>query len=214
MPRTMPRFDRVLHNHAQLAVAIIRAGEIAYSSGTHTVRSAWSVTALEALYELAFLRVFSSWETCLEAVFYRSLCGYASTSGQETLLNGTHYRSLAAAEQAVLGPKKTFVLWHDPKQVIKRCKGFIVSGPCVQESVIASNLARLEHLSFTRHRIVHDQSDAKNKFDAATLAITGRTYPASRPGQFLRDWDSSSSPSKRWIEVAVTELTALIRQMV
>ena len=214
MPRRMPPFDRVLLGHANTAVAIARAGEFAHTAGSPTVRREWSTVKLEALYELAFLRVFAAWEMCLEAVFYRSLCGYASAAGQETLVNGTYYPSLKTAEAAVLGPKKSYLLWHEPQQVINRCRGYIASGPCVQETTIASNLARLGHLAATRHRIVHHQDDAKKKFDNATLAFTGRTYAASRPGKFLRDWDTSRIPNRRWLEVTVAELAALTRQMV
>jgi hypothetical protein len=211
----MPPFDRVLLSHAKSAVAIVRAGEIAHSSGTPVVRKEWSVVKLEALYELAFLRVFAAWEICLESLFYRSLCGYASSAGQETLVGGrAYFTSLASAELVVLGSKRTYMLWHDPQQVINRCKGYIASGPCLQEITIASNLSRLVQLSATRHRIVHNQTDAKKKFDSATLAITGRTYAASRPGKFLRDWDPSTSPPRRWLEVVVAELSALTRQMV
>ena len=65
-----------------------------------------------------------------------------------------------------------------------------------------------------RHRIVHDQIDAKNKFDIATLQIAGRTYPASRPGRFLRDWDRSATPPRRWIEVLIADLIQLMHQLV
>jgi hypothetical protein len=216
MPRRMPRFDRQLLAQAQTAVAIARAGETAHLSGTALVRAAWSTPKLEALYELAFLRVFAGWEACLEAVFYRSLCGYASSAGQETLLSGAYYPSVAAAEAAVLGTR-SFVLWHNPNAVVARCQQFIRSGrgyPSLQEITISSNLTRLVHLASARHRIVHDQADAKRKFDDAALHFAGRTYPASRPGKFLRDWDRSTAPARRWLEVTISDLTGLASQIV
>ena len=212
----MPRFDRKLSDQAQLAVAIVRAGEIAHVSGGPTIRKEWNTIRLEALYELAYLRVFAAWEMCLEAIFYRSLCGYASAAGQEQLISGSYYPSLAAAEAAVLGRHK-YVLWHNPQKVIERCQGYIRSGtgcPSVQELTISSNLARLEHLASTRHRIVHDQIDAKLKFDAATLHIAGRTYRSSRPGKFLRDLDTTKTPPRKWLEVTIMELSSLMCQMV
>ena len=153
---------------------------------------------------------------CLEAIFYRSLCGYASAAGQEQLIRGAYFSNLAAAEGDVLGGN-VFALWHKPQRVIDRCKKYIKSGagcPCVQEVTLTSNLSRLEHLVSMRHRIVHDQKDAKNKFDAATLHIAGRIYRASRPGKFLRDYDRTKTPPQRWLEVAVTELSSLMAQMV
>jgi hypothetical protein len=213
----MPRFDRALSNQAQSALGIVRAGEIAHISGGVAIRREWSAIRLEALYELAYLRVFAAWEVCLEAVFYRSLCGYASAAGQETLARGSYYQNLAAAESAVLSGQ-SYVLWHNPQKVIDRCRKFITSGlpgcPSIQEITISSNLTRLLNLASTRHRIVHDQADAKRKFDTATLQIAGRTYPSSRPGKFLRDWDTSSVPRRRWLEVTIADLTTLTSQIV
>jgi hypothetical protein len=217
MPRRMPRFDLTLARVAQSAIEIVQAGEITHASSAGIIRKQWTAARVEALYELAYLRVFAAWEVCLEAIFYRSLCGYASAAGQETLKSGGYFPNIAAAEAAVLR-KGTYTLWHSPHRVITRCQTFIVSGrpgcPAVQETVVSSHLTRLAHFAATRHRIVHDQSDAKNKFDTATLQIVGRTYAAARPGRFLRDWDASSSPPQRWLEVMTGELTGLAAQMV
>jgi hypothetical protein len=216
MPRQMPRFDRALSAQAQTAIAIVRAGETTRISGGSIGRAQWSRVRLEALYELAYLRVFSAWENCLESIFFRSLCGYASSAGQETLVVGQHYRNLATAEGTVLG-NASFLLWHNPTKVINRCRQHIRSGvpgcPGLQETVISSNVTRLEQLASIRHRIVHDQDDAKQKFDLASLSIAGRIYLASRPGKFLRDWDNSSPP-RRWLDVTIGELVGIAGQMV
>jgi hypothetical protein len=120
---------------------------------------------------------------------------------------------LAAAETAVLG-KQTYKLWHNPDHVIDRCKLFIKSGagfPSIQETVLASNTTRLAYFSYVRHRIVHEQEDAKNKFDGATIALAGQTYSASRPGRFLRD----RSPSgQRWVDAIANELIGIVGQIV
>jgi hypothetical protein len=86
--------------------------------------------------------------------------------------------------------------------------------PALLETIISSNQARLDALAAVRHRIVHDQKDAKMKFDQATLLLVGRTYPASRPGKFLRDSDTGAAPPRKWIETAVIELTGLAGQMI
>jgi hypothetical protein len=39
-------------------------------------------------------------------------------------------------------------------------------------------------------------------------------YHLSRPGKFLRDWDTSTAPRKRWIDVTIDEMTAIIRQLI
>lgn len=219
MPRRMPRFDRQLGEVLSTSKAIVLAGEIAHFSVETRVRKEWTATRLEALYELAYLRVFAAWETYLEAIFYRTLCGYASAAGQETLSTAvSYYPSIAAAEAAVLAiMRKPFLLWHNPRAVVHRCQGFISSAPgcpAVMENTINSNLPRLECFSHTRHRVVHDQNDAKQKFNAATFTLVGKTYQASRPGKFLRDWDTSAPVRRRWIDTIASELLAMTSQLV
>jgi hypothetical protein len=216
MPRVMPRLDLQFSAQATLAVEIVRAGELA-RAGWDKGKQEWKMLRLEALYELAYLRTFAAWESLLEQIFYRSLCGFASSRGQETLVRGlTYYTTIRAAENAALGPKQ-FLLWHNPHQVIRRCQQFIQSGPgclAIQESVVSSAVGKLEFFGAIRHRVVHEQADARVKFDNATLSLAGRIYPASRPGKFLRDIDPSSPTGKKWLEVLVTELSGLASQMV
>lgn len=216
MPRQMPRLDLEFSSQATLALGIVSAGEISRVSSDHSVKKEWTLNRLEALYELAFLRVFATWEMCLEAVFLRSLCGFSSIAGgQEVRVGGLPYcPTLAAAEHAVMGAA-SFLLWHDPAKVAQRCRTHFVSGsPGIQETVITSNLAGLRELAAIRHRIVHvHQKDAKNKFDAATISRSGQTFPVSRPGKFLRAHDSSMPP-RRWLNALIDELVGLAGQIV
>jgi hypothetical protein len=213
----MPRFDQELLWHTQSAAGIGKAGEIAHTTGDRVIRGEWTIRRLEALYELAYLRVFAAWESYLEAVFYRSLCVYASSAGQETLHSGHYFPTLLAAQTAVSGASR-FLLWHNPRSVIQRCQTYIRSGgpgcPALQETTLSSKVSDLVHLAAVRHRIVHDQEDAKRNFDAATVSIVGRTYPGSRPGKFLRDRNTSAIPYRRWFDVLAGDLVALMRQMV
>lgn len=208
MPRRIPRFDKRLLRQAQLAIGIVRAGEIARRTGGPVLRREWTLSKLEALYELAFLRLFVAWEVCLEDVFYRTLCGYASSTGQETLVVGTYYPSLAVAQAAVLPETRRYLLWSDPATVIRRCRQHIASGR--QETTIASHQARLAHFASVRHRIVHGQEHARHNFNLATLAIAGRTYLASSPGRFLRDRHAGVS----YLETILSELHGLAGQIV
>lgn len=213
----MPRFDQQLLFQAQSASDIARAGEITRHAGGTIGRGEWSLVRLEALYELAYLRLFCAWEMCLEAVFLRSLCGYASRVGQEVLIRGQYYPTLADARIAVMGVDG-YMLWHNPIKVAALCHRHIVSRnlgcPALQENVIFSRIARLADLGAIRHRIVHDNNNARRKFNQATLAIAGRTYPASRPGKFLRSRDTSTAHNPRWIDVLMGELVGLASQIV
>src|SRR5581483_10968895 len=110
MPRPMPRFDLRLAAGAHLAAGVVHAGEIVRLAREPVGLREWTINRLEALYELAYLRVFAAWETCQEDVFCRTLCGYVSTAGQEVLVAGAFHPNLAAAEAAMLGGQP-FKLW-------------------------------------------------------------------------------------------------------
>jgi hypothetical protein len=216
----MPRVDLWLSKEAQMGHEIVGSGERA----ALTTRADWSPRKLEFLYELAFLRLFSAWESALESIFLRSLCGYASTAGPETLIIGSHHPTLYAAETAVLasesrpGLTRTYLLWHSTSTIIARCQRHLVARaagtPPIQQGIIASNQARLDSWAAVRHRIVHNQSDSKAKFDRASLMFSGVTYPHSRPGKFLRDVNATRTPPIKWLDTAIQELTGLTRQMV
>jgi hypothetical protein len=215
MPRQMPRFDNVLAAQLRLAEGIVSAGETMRRDGGVMGQKEWTIARLEALHELAFLRVFLCWESCLESVFYRSLCGFSSKVGQEVLLSGSHFRTLASAEASVLNGRR-YLLWHNPGDVVKRCKKYICSGTgyhAVQETILSSHQTRLELIGAIRHRIAHHQTDARNQFDTATLAFAARTYANSQPGRFLRDREIVP-PYRRWMTILSSELISLLSQMV
>ena len=210
----MPRFDLAFANDSRAAVEIVRAAEVVRIRCAMAAKQL-TLPRLEAMYELAYLRAFIAWELCLESVFYRSLLGYASAAGGcEQLVAGKYFRSIDAAGKVVA--PRGYSLWHNPHDVIGRCATYIRSGsprcPAIQEGVIRSSVSRIASFSAIRHRIAHGQHDAKVKFDAATNALHGRTYPASRPGRFLRDINPSSG--SRWLESIVLELGGLAAQIV
>ena len=102
-------------------------------------------------------------------------------------------------------------MWHNPTAVILRSQQFFPASR--HEVVVASSTARLENIAAVRHRIVHGQKDARLNFDNATMRLSGKRYRGARPGRFLRDWDVSSTPSKRWLESIGDELCGLASQI-
>jgi hypothetical protein len=209
----MPTLHMELQRRAFEALALAEVGEIARveaAVGSRTRAGLYPVR-LEALYEMAYLRVFVSWEAFLEQAFLRYLCGYASAHGMATPRPGSAFCStLAQAEASVLNGN-AYVLWHNPAKVIVRCRRFFSVSQL--ERVIASNTSRLEAFAAVRHRIAHAQSDAKAKFDLATMALHGRRYLGSRAGSFLRDRDVSIVPPERWLNRMAQELISLSRQV-
>jgi hypothetical protein len=167
---------------------------------------------IEAAYEMAFLRVFIAWEDLLEQAFIRYLAGYSNSRGRLTPARGITFSANIAASEAQLYGGQQYVLWHSTPKVIARSQRFFLLG--LHEQVCQSNLARLEAFAAIRHRIAHGQDDAKTKFDAATMLLAGKRYYGSRPGSFLREFDASLTPSRRWIEIISNELVGLISQIV
>ena len=175
-----------------MAEGLVTAGETMRAAGGDLGRRHWTPSRIESLYELAFFRVFLCWETCLESLFYRSLCGYASQVGQEVLLTGRHFKSLRTAEAAVLGNKK-YLLWHSPKDVIARCKGYFRSGAgynAVQESVLTSHQTRLEQIVAIRHRTAHHQTDVVAQCPMSTNCRSSNTGSHSVRWQSIGNWQS------------------------
>jgi hypothetical protein len=209
----MPDLAGEFRRRADDALRLAEAGEVARlesARGSRT-RQLLHPTRVEALYELAFLRVFVGWEAFLEQAFLRFLCGYTSLRGISVIAAGVGTpRNLVQAEQAVLGAN-AYVLWHNPNHVVGRARRFFATSSL--ETTILSNTARLEAIASVRHRIAHPQSDARTKFDRATMALAGRRYSGSRPGSFLRDHDPNTLPPVRWLESLTDELHALAQQV-
>lgn len=213
MPRSMPPLAASFQARVRDAIELAEAGEIArYESAPQSLtRRHLHAGRLEALYEMAYLRVFVSWEAFVEQAFLRYLCGYASSSGTATLVPGGSFeRTLSSAEAALLGTRQ-YVLWHKPSTVISRCRRFFATSAI--DVVVSSHTSRLENLASVRHRIAHAQADARSNFDSATMALVGRRYRGSRPGAFLRDWDLGASPPVRWLETLSLELAGLAAQI-
>lgn len=209
----MPDLRAELQRRTFEGLALAQFGEIARleaARGSRT-RAALHPVRLEALYEMAFLRVFVSWEAFLEQAFFRYLCGYASVHGTATPIPGSNFLpTLAQAELAVLNGN-TYVLWHSPAKVVTRCRRFFNASTI--ETIVSSNTSRLEAFAAIRHRIAHAQTDARNKFDAATMSLVGRRYPGARAGAFLRDRDPTASPPERWLDRLAQELISLAHQV-
>jgi hypothetical protein len=207
----MPPLAKALAKQAQEAVQLARAGDIvAALPHGNSARLQWYPARVELLYELAYLRLFVRWEQFLEESFIRYLCGYVSSHPAATSRTGHFFGTLPQARAAMLGGK-TFALWHNPSGVVSRTRSFLVGS--THESVVASNLQRLEAFGAVRHRIAHDQHDGRVKFDRATMILVGRRYRGSRPGRFLRDLDRTVTPPQRWLESVANELCALAVQI-
>lgn len=212
MPRGMPPLASRFAREVDRALSLPRAGELIHDNSPpgSVARSQMRPSRLEALYEMAYLRVFTAWESFLEESFLRYLCGYATRLGVSALLQPA-CKSLADAKIAALAGRH-YVSWADPGDVARRGRRLINNGQ--HESVMMSNTARLEWLAFVRHRVAHRSEYSRFRFDTATMNLAGRRYRGALPGAFLRDWNPGAIPAERWLHALSRELESLAFQIV
>ena len=151
MPRRMPPLATELAADITRALALARLGEVLRAGAVHGAPAMQlHPRRLEALYEMAFLRVFVAWEVFLEQTYYRYLCGYISAVSPHALRQAA-IRNLAAAEVFVLGPHP-YVSWA-PRRTITRARSHIVGS--AHEMVLNSSITRLEWFTTIRNRVAH-----------------------------------------------------------
>lgn len=210
MARRMPRFELRFARDADEALQLAETGERirAGSPSGSVARRELTAHRVEALYETAFLRVFLAWEDFLEESFLRYLCGYRSSLGPQNL-RVTKFPTLDGARIAILGARD-YLVWANPRTVAARSKIFILGG--LHETVLNSNLARLEAFNSIRNRVAHRSEYARKQFDHATVMLVGRRIAASSPGRFLREI-AVPSPPVTWLYNVADELKSLAFQI-
>ena len=210
MPRPMPSLAQTFAESSAAAVAFADGVEAARDRlSALEARQHLPPARLEMAYELAYLRVFVAWEDFLEESMLRYLCGYRALHGQETLVAGNYSPHLTSARARLYGTRD-FLLWHNPRKVIDRAKGYFSGSR--HETVLASCEVRVGHFAAIRHRVAH--AHGGTEFDQATMALAGRRYPGARPGRFLRELAPQLNPPGRRLEAIVAELRGLAFQIV
>ncbi len=213
MPRSMPTLGSTFRRQVDSAILIARAGELARDALPlrSPARGGLAPRRLEAIYEMAYLRIFISWEVFLEECLIRMMCLQESPLYQPVPRNpATRFLSHDAA-RAALYAGKDYLLWYDPKKVIGRSKAWLTSGP--HELVLASQSSDLEWMASVRHRIAHGGEDARRKFDFASMQLAGRRYQGGSAGRFLRDANPGLPVGERWLTTLGDTLANLAVQI-
>jgi hypothetical protein len=208
----MPDFTSDLQKEVNDAIELAKSGERirVEASRVPALKGEMTIRRLELMYEVAFLKMFASWEGFLQDVFLRYLCGYRHRGGQLTPTT-SFSRTLLDARSRVLGTGP-FVLWHNPQSVLRRSRRFFNSGP--HEVVIDSNRVRLSNFSAIRHHIAHEAEDTRSEFDTACMALCGKRFRGGRPGAFLRENFMVGMAPSSWIEEIGRDLCGLAGQIV
>lgn len=207
MPRELPSLDKHFSKQCLRAIKISRNIEFAKVLNGSKI----TIYDLEYAYEIAYLRVFVAWEVFLENVLFRLLAGYTISGNQEPLKEGKSYAKNIGAARTLIQGNRDFVLWHACGKNINRAA--IKFNNSNFEQVLKSAEDDLDMFSAIRHRIAHEQDDARNNFNEATMALCGRRFRAARAGRFLRYINPNSVNGERFLETITTDLENIATQL-
>ena len=218
MARDLRPLVRLLAAQIDEAANLVRAAEAirnAVPIDSHA-RRGFNFRQIEAMYELAYLRIFAAWEVFLEESFLRLMCGFVS-AGHSHPTKAPGPRTIEDARLAVLGGRR-FKPWHDPTVVVDRAAKFFSSVPGVDvphHSVVSSALALIKDFSEIRHHIAHLTDDTRTKYQAATMRLCGARF-GRRAGRFLRSEhiDATTGLRSRWLDRICVDLKALASQFI
>ncbi len=218
MARSLIPLVRVLQAQIDEAVKLVRAAESirnAVPAASHA-RKGFSFRQIEAMYELAYLRIFAAWEVFLEESFLRLMCGFES-GGSTHPTTAPGPRTIHDARLALLAGRR-FKPWHDPAVVVARTGMFFLAVPGVDvphDGVVSSALVLIKDFSDIRHHIAHLTDDTCMKYHAATMRLCGARF-GRRAGRFLRSEhiDVATGLRSRWLDRICIDLKALASQFI
>jgi hypothetical protein len=213
MPRQMPRYDLTFQQEVDGLLTLVDASEALRDDPAHgrSNRTRLTLARLQAIYELAYLKMFTRWEVFLECALLRYLCGYQSRHGWPAIHSRPTYFPTIADADAALKQGRSYLLWHNPQQVIPRSQNHLTA--CPVETILSAGTAQITACSNIRHHIAHAQADARIKFDTATMNFAAQRYPGSNAGLFLRDMNNAVNPPVRYIRHLAQLLCALASQI-
>ncbi len=150
---------------------------------------------LEQIAELAFLMVYSSWETFLEESFARFMCRAPSVSGWRPK-SYVHPRNIEHARDLLIGPKLRYADWTDPQVVIERAE-LIFSGGRPYATPVRAAMQELNDMRTIRNCIAHRSVEARKKFSTLVRARLGVAHRFG-PGRFLLR--QTQTPNQTYLE--------------
>ncbi len=180
-----------------------------HPQGRSQIRIDLTVHRVCLIYELAYLRAFNQWESFLEDTLLRYVCGY-SFAGIVSQPLIAHSPTLAAA-RTLLYANAPYLLWHSPTTAAQRAQNHLHQSN--YETVLTASAQIISDYAGIRHRIAHDQTDAKQKFDVITMNLVGQRFLGSRPGLFLRTKTQFNQQDMRWLERICAELSGIAMQL-
>lgn len=218
MARNLRPLVRLLGTQIDEAANLVHAAEVIRNAApvTSHERRIFSFRQIEAMYELAYFRIFAAWEVFLEESFLRLMCGFEG-AGHIHPTKAPAPRTIQDARLAVLGGRR-FKPWHDPTVVVDRTRVFFFPVPGIDvphDSVVSSALILIKDYGDIRHHIAHLTDDTCTNYHAATMRLCGVRF-GRRAGRFLRSEhiDSATGLRSRWLDRICTDLKGLASQFI
>jgi len=164
---------------------------------------------LQQISELAFLRIFLSWEGFLEDSFIRFMRGASSLSGSRPRsyvkpLNIDHARDF------LIGPKLRYADWSDPQVVVERANLIFAGGKPFATPIQAAT-RELNEMRIIRNCIAHRSVHSREQFGRL---VQNRLGVARRfaPGGFLLT--ASPVPAQTYLDFFSSYISVAAQQIV
>jgi hypothetical protein len=189
---------RDLGTVTQAAVDLARrAVSLHWDDGTGHLERV-GVRRVESIAELAMLRMQLGWETFLEDVFLRYMCGARTAAGFSPILLQPRERTIAGALQTLLGGQ-LFLNWSIVNTLNRAAVQFDASAPFALS--LAAVRTTVVEMNTIRNRIAHSSEFSRNEFRAVVRNHLGYVPRGMSPGRFLLTTiPGSGTPGTRFIE--------------
>jgi hypothetical protein len=137
---------------------------------------------LALIAELAYLKVFLSWERFLEQSFLRYLCGCKDKRIKMRCF--VVFPNLEHASMLVTPEGRRYAEWADASTVRERAKRFFKNGEPYW-SALGQVMQRLDEMRIIRNCIAHQSSHASTRFEGIVRQAIGTVPRGITPGDFL-----------------------------
>ena len=164
----------------------------------------------DSLTELAFFRVFSSWEAFLERTFILYMLGQQAPSGRKTHRFGFPPNESAAYEWVADG--REYANWT-PEHVKPRAKRLFRDGRPF-DPALTSHHNLLFQMKIVRNAIAHESAKARQKFEVLVRNELGALPPDTTVGNFLLTVKPRIAPPQSFLEFYLGEITKLATEIV
>jgi hypothetical protein len=146
---------------------------------------------LEMIVEMAYLRIFVSWESFLEESFIRYTTGAIPPSGNApvTLI---HPQNIGHALDLVVAGRD-YISWNSASEVIQRSALYFQDGEPYR-SALEPAIIDLDEMNIIRNRIAHKSAKSKSKFNSFIRRKFGHSVRGMTPGRLLLTQHPSTAP--------------------